>query len=112
MTGVARKDKKDSVACPDGGGVSDSHKPECWIPSVKHSEAGSSTVFVNNIGVVRLKDAMESHQNGSNCAPHAPTLSTASDTVFANNQGVGRKDDVYGGTHQLTSASTNVFANS
>lgn len=111
MPKVARKDGKDKVKSPDGGGVSDANKPECKIPSTQVSDKGSSNVFVNNIGVVRLGDAMKQHQ-GPDCAPHAPTLSKGSPTVFANNKAIGRKDDPYGGDHPLSTGSDNVFADS
>lgn len=109
MSEIARKDGKDTVSSPDGGGISDPNKPECKIPSTQATDKGSSTVFINGIGVVRDGDAMKQH-NGPDCSTHAPTLSSFSSTVFANSKGVGRKGDKYGDDHEISSGSNNVFA--
>ena len=53
MPKCARKDQVDSVASPDGSGIC------CPAPSTQATQVGSSNVFVNNIGAVRLGDAMK-----------------------------------------------------
>lgn len=78
---------------------------------------GSSNVFVNNIGSVRLGDKQRSHTFGPNYHKgrpqcnvlHALSLTKASSTVFVNNKGMGRIGDKYGG-ETLISGSPNVFA--
>lgn len=106
MPEIARKNSTDTVASPDGAG------PCCGFPSTQTTNQGSNDVFINNVGAVRLGDAMISHSNPIPfcCASHAPTLSSCSSTVFINGKGVGRKGDVYGGNHTITSGSNNVFA--
>lgn len=104
MPAVARKDKKDSVSSPHGSGSN------CESPNVYHTDAGSSNVFANNIGVVREGDTMEVHPN-SGCAPHAPGLSTYSSNVYVNNKRIGRKGDEYS-SHYIITGSGDVFANS
>jgi len=78
---------------------------------------GSSNVFANNIGVVRLGDREKPHTFGPDYSKgrpkcnvnHALPLSKASKTVFANNKGVGRIGDRYG-NERLITGSPNVFA--
>ena len=104
MPAVARKDGRDTVASPDGSGFC------CSSPSTQKTAAGSDDVFINNIGAVRLRDAMIVHPfPGPCCAPHAPTLSSSSTTVFVNGRGLGRQNDDYS-AHVISSGSSNVFA--
>ena len=105
MTGVARKGGTDTVHSPDGSGN------HCKSESIQATNEGSGDVFVNNIGVVREGDKMKAHPEAGDCANHEPTLSTFSNNVYANNKKIGRLNDEYSG-HVITSASTNVFANS
>jgi uncharacterized Zn-binding protein involved in type VI secretion len=78
---------------------------------------GSSNVFANNIGVVRLTDKLKPHTFGPtyhkgrpNCnVVHTLPLTKASQTVFANNRGVGRIGDRYV-RETLITGSPNVFA--
>lgn len=113
MPPVARKDGVDLVQSPDGGGVSDSQRPECKIPSIQRTNQGSSTVFADGIGVVREGDQMIQHQ-GPNCDPHAPVLTTYSPNVYADGLRVGRLGDHYNSEnsdHVLVTGSPNVWAN-
>ena len=70
----------------------------------------SSTVFANGTGIVRVGDAVTSH-TFPGCATHAPPLSAGSSNVFVEGKAMGRKDDTYGCGAQITSGSSNVFAN-
>lgn len=63
---------------------------------------------------------MKSHPHGDPCTAspvnHSPPLDTYSPNVYANNKPIGRIGDHYDGdgtsqTHQITSGSSNVFAN-
>jgi uncharacterized Zn-binding protein involved in type VI secretion len=102
---VARKSEIDTVASPDGTGIC------CVDASIQATEVGSTNVFVNGIGVVRLGDVMKTHQYpGPCCNDHAPPLTTSSSTVFVNGKGIGRKGDAYGGDHIISSGSPNVYA--
>jgi len=104
MPKCARKDQVDSVASPDGAAIC------CPAPTTQATQAGSSNVFVNDIGAVRLGDAMKTHPYpGPCCVPHAPSLSSASTTVFVNGQGMGRLGDDYS-AHYISSGSSNVYA--
>lgn len=100
MPGVARKDGADSIVTNHG----------CDGSTV--TDGGSSDVFVNNIGVVREGDLTAVHTVpvGPACVPHTVPLSTYSPDVYANNKNIGRDEDFYNG-HQLSSGSTDVFAN-
>lgn len=100
MPGVARKDGADTVATNHG----------CDAATV--TDQGSSTVFVNNIGVVRKGDLTAVHliPSGVLCVPHTVPLSSHSPDVFVENLEVGRQGDFYNG-HELTSGSSDVFAN-
>jgi len=129
MPGLAYKDGKSSVACTDGvrGKVcrraGDPPVPVAWnwdANTTQSSNAGSGNVFVNNIGVVRKDDVMKSHPHGDPCTAgpvnHSPPLDTYSPNVYANNKQIGRIGDHYDGdgtsqTHEITSGSSNVFAN-
>jgi uncharacterized Zn-binding protein involved in type VI secretion len=106
MTGIARKDKKDTVHTPDGTGAN------CASPSTYHTNIGSDNVFVENIGAVREGDAMEEHPEVG-CSNHSPTLSTFSNNVYVNGKRVGRIGDAYGEgkDHIIQTGATTVFAN-
>jgi uncharacterized Zn-binding protein involved in type VI secretion len=101
MPKVARKNGVDSVSTNHGCDGSTS------------TSQGSSNVFANSIGVVRVGDLNQTHRvSGRNCSnSHAVPLSSGSPNVFANNKAVGRIGDVYGGSENITSGSPNVFAN-
>ena len=105
MPEVARKDSKDTVNSPDGSGIC------CASPAVHSTANGSSTVFVNGIGVVRKDDPMIVHPfpGPPCCSIHAPKLSSFSSSVFANGLNLGRKGDVYS-AHVISSGSSDVFA--
>jgi uncharacterized Zn-binding protein involved in type VI secretion len=102
---AARKQSVDTVASPDGSGVC------CVDPTTQSTDIGSDNVFVNGIGIVREDDPMIPHtsDDGGCCVQHAPRLSTYSSTVFINGKRAGRKGDMYGGDHQISSGSSNVF---
>lgn len=104
MAQAARKDSTDTVASPDGSGAC------CGSPSTQSTDEGSSNVYVNGIGVVREGDKMITHDfDGPCCNPHAPVLSTYSSSVYVNGKRVGRKGDKYGGDHEISSGSSNVY---
>ena len=129
MPGLAYKDGKSSVACTDGvkgkvcrrAGIPS--RPVAWnwdTDTTQSSNAGSGDVYVNGIGVVRKDDVMQSHPHGDPCTAspvnHSPPLDTYSPNVYANNKPIGRIGDHYDGdgtsqTHEITSGSSNVFAN-
>lgn len=129
MPGLAYGDGQSSVACTDGSRGSvcrragDPPVPVAWnwnTDTTQSSNARSDNVFVNGIGVVRKDDVMKSHPHGDPCTSspinHAPPLDTYSPNVYANNKPVGRIGDHYDGdgtsqTHEITSGSTNVYAN-
>lgn len=108
MPPVARKSGTDTVNTVHGavGGNRCNSSP-----TTVATDAGSSNVFCNNIGTVRLTDAVQSHNNGSSCSAHAPGLASASPNVFVNNKAIGRLGDTYGCGATITSGSSNVFAN-
>jgi len=121
MPAVAQKGGSSSVAATDGAKGSPCGK-NVWhwdTPTTQASDAGSSDVFVNNIGVVRDGDIMVSHPDGNPCVGspvnHAPALSTFSSSVFVNGKALGRVGDKYDSDghydHTITSGSSNVFAN-
>jgi len=67
---------------------------------------GSSDVFVNGSGAVRIGDAVAGH----GLPPHAsPTMAEGSSTVFVNGIGVCRAGDAATCGH-TASGSSNVFA--
>ena len=104
MPGAVRKSGTDSVDVAHGTG------DNCASPETYATAAGSDNVKVNNIGVVRKGDAMQSHPNVG-CSPHAPGLSTHSSNVFANGKEIGRKGDKYGTDHDISSGSSDVLIN-
>ena len=79
-------------------------------PTTTATDVGSTTVYAENVGVVRVGDAVASH-TFPGCGSHSPGLSVGSPNVFVEGKAMGRKDDTYGcGAKILTGAST-VFAN-
>ena len=121
MPGIAQKGGSSSVAATDGArGSSCGRNVWNWnTPTTQASDAGSSNVLVNGIGVVREGDVMVSHPDGNPCVGspvnHSPALSTFSSNVFANGKAMGRIGDKYDSDghydHTITSGSSNVFAN-
>jgi len=103
MPAVARKDQRDKVFSPHGSGY------RCRAPTTQATQAGSSRVFSDGIGVVRSGDARKEHP-APGCSPHAPTLDIGSTRVFVEGRGIGRIGDTYGGEHPITSGSARVFA--
>lgn len=102
MPAVARKSGTDSVSI---------NHPTCQGGTA--TAAGSSDVFVNDIGVVRKGDSVESHTFAPPACPsHAPGLVSFSANVFANSLNLGRLGDSYGCGATISSGSSNVFANS
>lgn len=100
MPAVARKSGTDTVSI---------NHPTCQGATA--TDAGSSNVFVNNIGVVREGDTVESHTHSPPACPsHAPGLVSFSGTVYANNKHLGRLGDTYGCGASISSGSSNVFA--
>jgi uncharacterized Zn-binding protein involved in type VI secretion len=101
MPAVARKDGVDTVSI---------NHATCQGSTV--TAAGSLNVFVNNIGVVRKDDAVESHTFAPPvCPSHAPGLVSFSANVFVNSLNIGRLGDEYGCSANISSGSSNVFAN-
>lgn len=119
MTGVALKSGNSEVQCTDGaiGTVCGVGKWLWDTPTIQLSDEGSTNVFVNSIGIVRLGDKMVAHPDGTICTStpvlHSPALSEASTSVFANGKGIGRIGDKYNSDghmdHVIISGSTNVF---
>ena len=72
------------------------------------TDACSSNVFVNGIGVVRESDAVQSH-TFPGCSTHAPGLTSFSSTVKINSNGAGRKGDTYECGAKITSGSGDVI---
>jgi uncharacterized Zn-binding protein involved in type VI secretion len=68
---------------------------------------GSTSVFVNGAGVVRIGDAVASHGSG----PHtAAVMSTGSAKVYCNGIAVCRVGDLASCGHAGTGGSPNTFA--
>lgn len=103
MPAVARKSGVDQVYSPHGSGRN------CASPTIQATNAGSSRVFIQGIGVVRRGDIMTEHP-APGCAPHAPALDLGSSRVFSEGLGVGRIGDTYGGEHPITTGSSRVFS--
>ena len=105
MPEVARKDGVDTVDT-----VHNSIGSECKVkPTTIGTDKGSSTVFAEGTGVVRVGDAVEIHDLPK-CIPHAPPLAEGSSTVFADGQPIGRKGDTYGGGEKILSGAGSVIA--
>lgn len=109
MPPVARRASVDDVWSPDGTGIC------CVDPTIQTTDEGSETVFINEIGAVRIGDRMITHlYPGPCCTPHAPPLVQASPTVFVEGRALGRIGDVYddgSGAHIIQTGSPTVFAN-
>jgi uncharacterized Zn-binding protein involved in type VI secretion len=106
MPAVARKNSVDSVQSPHGTGFC------CVVPTVHSTDEGSSTVFINGIGVVREGDKMIEHTYpGPCCDLHAPTLTVYSAFVYAEGKRIARIGDKYvaAGEHVIISGSPNVY---
>lgn len=69
---------------------------------------GSSNVFVNGKGAVRINDLVLGHGPGTHGAPY---MAQGSPNVFVNGKKVCRKGDIANCGHPASSASNNVFAN-
>jgi len=113
MPAVARKDSVDTVNTVHMaiGDLDAMDGIACDAePTVTSTNEGSSTVFANGTGIVRVDDAVTSH-TFPGCATHAPPLSAGSPNVFVEGKAMGRVDDTYGCGAQITSGSGNVFAN-
>lgn len=105
MPEVARKDGTDRVNT-----VHNSVGKECAVaPKVIGTDKGSSTVFAEGTGVVRVGDAVEIHDLPG-CTPHAPPLANGSSTVFADGKALGRKGDKYGGGEEIITGAPTVIA--
>ena len=87
-------DPDDGIACDED-------------PTTTATDACSSNVFVNGIGIVRESDSVQSH-TFPGCASHAPGLSSFSSTVKVNGKGAGRKGDTYDCGAKITSGSADV----
>lgn len=113
MPNVARKASVDTVDCVDGtpGTPCDGgSKSICDSPSIQATDAGSSDVFVEGIGVVRIGDPMIPHPAPvCGCGPHAPPLTVASAYVYANGLRIGRIGDLYSGGHVISSGASTVI---
>ena len=115
MPAVARKggvDKADTIHVAIGD-VNESDTITCdKDPTTTATAAGSSTVFAEGTGVVRVGDAVAVHTYaGVGCPTHSPGLSVGSPNVFVEGKAMGRKDDTYGCGAQITSGASTVFAN-
>ena len=105
MPAVARKDGVDQVNT-----VHNAIGSECKdAPTITATNAGSGDVFAENIGVVRLGDAVQAH-TFPGCSTHQPGLVVGSGTVFVNNQACGRLGDTYGCGAEIISGAGTVFA--
>lgn len=73
---------------------------------------GSSSVFVNGIGVSRVGDLNTTHlRPGSPCPSHAAPIASGSTKVFCDGGiGVGRVGDPISGCTAVAGGSSNVFA--
>jgi uncharacterized Zn-binding protein involved in type VI secretion len=121
MPAIAQKSGSSAVAATDGArGSSCGRNVWHWdTPTTQASDAGSSDVFAEGIGIVRNGDTMKSHPDGNPCTGgpinHAPALSTFSPNVFVNGKEVGRIGDKYDSDghfdHTISSSQGTVFAN-
>jgi len=111
MPNIARKAANDTVDCVDGTpGTPCDVGVRCDAPSIQATAAGSSDVFVEGIGVVRIGDAMLAHPYvPCGCPSHAPPLTVASAYVYANGIRIGRIGDLYTGGHVISSGAPTVF---
>lgn len=122
MPAVALKGGNSLVVCTDGAkGSQCASDPPRWnwnVGITSASDGGSSTVFVNNIGVVREGDAMQSHPWGEPCTPspinHTPVMNTfiGSPNVYVEGKLVARVGDKYNSEsfdHTVATGSSTVF---
>mgnify|MGYP003120472121 CR=1 FL=1 len=73
--------------------------------------AGSTDVFVNNIGISRQDDNNTSHLLPPvPCPSHAAPITTGSTTVFINGKGCGRVGDGISVCTSVTAGSSDTFA--
>ena len=73
--------------------------------------AGSTDVFVNNIGISRQDDNNTSHLLPPvPCPSHAAPITTGSTTVFINSKGCGRVGDGITGCTSVAAGSSDTFA--
>lgn len=104
MPAIARMSGTDKVFSPHGTGK------KCKFPTTQSTQAGSSRVFADKIGVVRVGDAMIQHP-APGCSPHAPSLDAGSSRVFVEGKALARIGDTYGGEHPIISGSSRCFSN-
>jgi len=102
MPAVARGNSRDTVTTNHG------------CASTTTTQACSSNVIINGIGVHRDTDLNTTHTIpcGSSCCPHTRPIVVASSNVIANGLGVARVGDPYSGCGQVATGSSNVAANS
>lgn len=103
MPAIARSNGNDRVLSLTGTGKF------CLAPIQTSTGAGSSTVFVNGIPVVKLTDPVAPHPFGG-CGPDTSVLTVGSSLVFANGKGIGRIGDQYTGDNTIISGSQTVFS--
>lgn len=79
--------------------------------STTTTDACSSTVFVNGIGVNRKGDMITMHTipAGKYCVPHSANINAGSSTVFVDGKSVARQGDS-ADSGSITSGSASVFA--
>lgn len=82
------------------------------FPINTSTDACSTKVFAQGIGVVRYGDAVTNHAQGEGTCddhPTAPTLNTGSSKVFIETKKAGRKGDTYSCTAEIKTGSAKVF---
>ena len=114
MPAVARKDETETVNTVHVS-VGDKNPLDTSIcdlfPTTTNTDKGSSTVFAEGVGVVRVDDAVKAHTFPPSCATHTPGLAVGSSNVFVEGKGIGRKDDTYGCGAKIITGADTVFAN-
>ena len=102
MPAVARGQSRDTVTT--------NHSP---CSTTTTTNACSSNVFVNDIGVHRQGDLNTTHSIpcGDSCCSHSVELTAGSDSVIVNGKGIARVGDRYSGCGEVSTGSNNVFAN-
>ena len=93
------------------GSGTDSVNTNHGCDATTSTDACSSNVKVNGKGVVRFGDAVASHTYPApSCVPHAPSMDTlCSSKVYVNGKKAAYLGSKYGGTHDITTGSSNVF---